>query len=418
MRKIARVTAGIVDLLIVGVLVFTIYAQWVLPDSYNLTKGENIQFPFRVNQQVEQAIAFNSTQKVGSSYQLDVALMGAIPIKSVEVNIVDRKNVCVSGAPFGIKMFTDGLMVVGMSHVSAEGERINPSREAGVEIGDIIEKINGIKLTSNKQLGAVVESSEGKPIKLLIRRENEHIEKTITPVKSVGDGEYRIGIWVRDSSAGIGTMTYYDKNSGMFTGLGHAICDIDTGEIMPLYSGEAVPAQIVGVSKGEKGEPGELKGKFDSQQPLGTLSGNTETGIYGNLIGDIHIGQEVPIAFAHEVKEGYATIFTTLDGNVPMEYTVEIEKVDYKDKNKTQNMIVHVTDPRLLETTGGIVQGMSGSPILQNGMLIGSVTHVFVNDPTRGFGIFAENIDATYTKEVIKRVESVVEDSPILQDVA
>ena len=401
MRKKVQFVAGVINLLIIGVLGFTLYAQWVLPDSYNLIQGENIQFPFKVNQQVTQALASNSTQKVGSSYQLDVELVGSIPVKSVEINIVDRKNVCISGAPFGIKMFTEGLMVVGMSHVSTDGDRINPSREAGVEIGDIIEKINGIKLTSNKQLGAVVESSNGTPIKLLIRRGNEHIEKNITPVKSVGDGAYRIGIWVRDSSAGIGTMTYYDKNSGMFTGLGHAVCDIDTGEIMPLHSGEAVPAQIVGLSKGEKGEPGELKGKFDSQQPLGTLTGNTQTGIYGKLSGDIHIGQEVPMAFAHEVTEGYATIFTTIDGNVPTEYTAEIEKVDFKDKNKTQNMIVHITDPRLLETTGGIVQGMSGSPILQNGMLIGSVTHVFVNDPTRGFGIFAENIDATYSQEVM-----------------
>lgn len=280
-----------------------------------------------------------------------------------------------------------------MSDVAAEGKRTNPAREAGVKVGDIIETVDGVRLKSNEQLGSLVEQSGGKSIRLVIRRGETRIELQVPPVRAAGDDKFRMGIWVRDSSAGIGTMTYYDPNSGIFTGLGHPVCDVDTGDLMPLQSGEIVSAEITGCKLGRAGTPGELKGRFSSRSTLGQLCGNTSTGVYGYLRGDIYLGQEVEIALGQEVEVGEAIIYTTVEGAIPHAYAVEIEKIDVQKDGRQQNMVIRVVDPVLLEKTGGIVQGMSGSPILQNGRLVGSVTHVFVNDPQRGYGVFAENIE-------------------------
>lgn len=388
-----KVVAGLVNTLIFGLLVCVIHAQATLPDSYNVTVGEEINLSFLGDNKSQQVILQNSTEQVGSSYNLDLSLLGAIPVKQVEVNVVERKMLYVGGSPFGITMYTDGLMVVGMSQIATEGLRINPAREAGVVIGDMIMEINGEKLTSNRQLGQVVEASKGEAVNLLIQRDGEELEIDVVPVQSVGDKEYRIGIWVRDSSAGIGTMTYYDQNSHVFGGLGHPVCDIDTGALMPLDFGQAISAYIVGATKGEKGSPGELKGKFDTSVILGELTHNTSTGVYGEMPhSNLPLGQELPIGFAHEIVEGECTIFATVYGDIPREYSAVIEKVYPNTGVQTQNMVVRITDPALLEITGGIVQGMSGAPIVQDGRLIGAVTHVFVNDPSRGYGIFIENM--------------------------
>jgi stage IV sporulation protein B len=325
---------------------------------------------------------------------MDLKLMGAFQVKTVEVKVVDRKTVVVSGRPFGIKMFTDGLMVVGASDIPTSAGRINPAKEAGIQAGDILLSVNNVRLTANERLGEMVDQSGGTPIEIRARRGNSFFTATVYPALSQGDGKYRIGVWVRDSSAGIGVMTYYDPGSGLFTGLGHAVCDVDTGELMPLSNGEIVRAQIVGCKKGLAGAPGELKGKFLPGGAMGTLLANTSSGVYGAAGAHVEPyaqGVQMPLAMSHEVKTGEAAIYTTLEGETPKEYRVEIEKVMLGDA-AGQNMVIRVTDPELLEKTGGIVQGMSGSPIVQNGMLAGSVTQVFVNDPSRGFGIFAENI--------------------------
>ena len=392
MRKVVRAAAAVFDFLTVITLLLIFYMEYELPDQYYVLEGETVRFSYPVLLDTPEQ-PLEGAETAGESYQVDLKLMGAIPIKTVEVSVVDRKTVRCSGAPFGIKMFTDGLMVVGMSEVTGEGQRINPAREAGVEIGDIIETVNGVRLRTNEQLGELVEQSGGEPVELTVRRGEEQLTFQVRPVQSVGDRKYRLGVWVRDSSAGIGTMTYYDPNSGLFTGLGHAVCDVDTGELMPLSDGEIVSAEITGCKRGESGEPGELKGRFSGGSALGWLSANTPTGVYGYLQSrSVYLGEEVPVALSHEVRPGRAVIRTTISGSIPREYEVELEKISTGSGAGGQNMIVHVTDPELLAQTGGIVQGMSGSPILQNGMLVGSVTHVFVNDPTRGFGIFAETI--------------------------
>ena len=378
---------------VLAVLILTIYMQKQLPDRYSVVAGEEITFasayPIRMVQREET----QPSDLAGSSYQMDLKLLGTIPVKTVEVNVVDRKLVTVSGAPFGIKMFTDGLMVVGMSDIPTTGGRVNPAKAAGLEIGDVIKTFNGQKLATNEQLAELMLENGSGPVRVEVERDGSPFSTSIQPVRSTGDDQYRLGVWVRDSSAGIGTLTYLDQNSGLFTGLGHAVCDVDTGEVMPLSNGEVVPARITGCKRGEAGTPGELKGKFTEELPLGVLSANTETGVYGLLRSrTLYLGEEMPLAMKHEVQTGKAYIYTTVEGTQPKRYEIEIEKLSLGEDENGQNMVLHVTDPELLRRTGGIVQGMSGSPIIQNGMLVGSVTHVFVKDPTRGFGAFAENI--------------------------
>lgn len=378
---------------VLAVLILTIYMQKQLPDRYSVVAGEEITFasayPIRMVQRGET----QPSDLAGSSYQMDLKLLGTIPVKTVEVNVVDRKLVTVSGAPFGIKMFTDGLMVVGMSDIPTTGGRVNPAKAAGLEIGDVIKTFNGQKLATNEQLAELMLENGSGPVRVEVERDGSPFSTSIQPVRSTGDDQYRLGVWVRDSSAGIGTLTYLDQNSGLFTGLGHAVCDVDTGEVMPLSNGEVVPARITGCKRGEAGTPGELKGKFTEELPLGVLSANTETGVYGLLRSrTLYLGEEMPLAMKHEVQTGKAYIYTTVEGTQPKRYEIKIEKLSLGEDENGQNMVLHVTDPELLRRTGGIVQGMSGSPIIQNGMLVGSVTHVFVKDPTRGFGVFAENI--------------------------
>ncbi len=378
---------------VLAVLILTIYMQKQLPDRYSVVAGEEITFasayPIRMVQRGET----QPSDLAGSSYQMDLKLLGTIPVKTVEVNVVDRKLVTVSGAPFGIKMFTDGLMVVGMSDIPTADGRVNPAKAAGLEIGDVIKTFNGQKLATNEQLAELMLENGSGPVRVEVERDGSPFSTSIQPVRSTGDDQYRLGVWVRDSSAGIGTLTYLDQNSGLFTGLGHAVCDVDTGEVMPLSNGEVVPARITGCKRGEAGTPGELKGKFTEELPLGVLSANTETGVYGLLRSrTLYLGEEMPLAMKHEVQTGKAYIYTTVEGTQPKRYEIEIEKLSLGEDENGQNMVLHVTDPELLRRTGGIVQGMSGSPIIQNGMLVGSVTHVFVKDPTRGFGVFAENI--------------------------
>lgn len=403
MKKTIKALACVIDLALILAIGATAYWNVHIPDSFSVVEGEKISLAPPINFS-SKSVAFAESVQAGTTHIGEIKLLNTIPVKTVDIKVVDRKMVRISGAPFGIKMFTDGLIVVGMSDVSTQGSRTNPAKEAGVKVGDMVETINGVTLRSNEQLGGIVEKSNGEPITLRIRRGDDKMEITIKPVQSVGDGKYRLGIWVRDSSAGIGTMTYFDPNTSTFTGLGHPVCDIDTGALMPLQSGEIVSAYITGFKRGVSGTPGELKGKFNSRAEMGKMYANTPTGVYGRLTGDLYLGEEVPLAFSHEIEVGPATIFTTIEGSTPSEYAVEIERIDVHESNKYQNMVIRVTDPVLLEKTGGIVQGMSGSPIIQNGKLIGSVTHVLVGDPTRGYGIFAENIDNTY-KTLSNRVE-------------
>ena len=226
---------------------------------------------------------------------------------------------------------------------------------------------------------------------LRIKRGGVESEIRFCAVRSQSERCYKAGIWVRDSSAGIGTMTFYDPETQMIAGLGHAVCDVDTGDIVPIASGEIVPARIYSVTKGQSGIPGELRGGFETGS-YGPLLVNGITGVYASCRTETITGERVEVALKQEIEEGEAKIYTTIRGKQPQWYRIRITQIRHRDENATRNMVIEITDEELLESTGGIVQGMSGSPIVQNGKLIGAVTHVLVNDPTKGYAIFAENM--------------------------
>lgn len=327
----------------------------------------------------------------GSSYQATLKLFGLFPVKDVAVKVVDQPLLVPCGIPFGIKMYTDGVLVVSMSDVDTSAGSFNPAKAAGMKIGDVILTINGETVTTTEQVGKMVEESGGQTMTFQIRRDNIVFDIRFTPAKSVNENRWKAGLWVRDSSAGIGTLTFYDPTNDAFGGLGHAVCDVDTGEILPISSGEIVPARIYSVIKGVSGTPGELRGGFENGS-LGRLMTNGETGIYGALSKRPVNSQAIPVCMKQQVHTGDAQVLTTINGTEPKLYDIRIDQVRYNDSSPTRNMVIVITDEELLKETGGIVQGMSGSPIIQDGMLVGAVTHVFVNDPTKGFAIFAENM--------------------------
>ena len=321
----------------------------------------------------------------------DAKLFGLIKVKEVTVSQKETRYVAVSGEPFGLKMFCDGVMVVGFSDIlTADGYK-NPAKNAGLKIGDIVTAINGKKVQTNEDVGEIISKCRGQEITVEYLRNDTEKTAQITAVYDKNIGAYRSGMWVRDSSAGIGTMTFYDIEKGLFAGLGHGIKDIDTGKEIRLLSGETVPVKITGVTKSKNGSAGRLKGSFSSVRASGKILKNTSVGVYGKIYsaGDYQL---MPVANEIEIKPGKAYILTCIDGQEPKSYEIQIEKIYLNSKDRTKNMVIKITDKELLDKTGGIVRGMSGSPIIQNGKLVGAVTHVFVNRVHRGYRIFAQNM--------------------------
>ena len=297
------------------------------------------------------------------------------------------------GRAVGIKLFSDGVMVVGLSEVAGTEGPSAPAKTCGLKQGDIITHINETQVDTIEEVQTILKDLEGAPMSIRAVRDEKQVQLTARAVKCAADGSYKLGAWIRDSMAGIGTVTFYDPATGQFGALGHGVNDVDTALLMPLESGSVMYATVADVKKGLAGQPGELHGTFRLEQDLGTLYANTDGGVFGVLTDDTMIQgvDPVPMATRGEVKVGPAVIRSNIAGDQVEEYTVEITKV-YPSGNDTRDLMVKVTDPRLLEQTGGIVQGMSGSPILQNGMLIGAVTHVLINDPASGYGILAERM--------------------------
>ena len=294
------------------------------------------------------------------------------------------------GKAVGIKLFADGVLVVATSDLNA-GER-SPAEDCGLKEGDLILRINEEEIQSTEHLQSILQENGTTPLRLTIRRGGK-TSAVETSALLCDDGVYRLGVWIRDSMAGIGTLTFYDPETGHYGALGHGITDVDTHVLMPLSSGSIMETSVKAVKKGQRGDPGELKGDFSVQKDVGTVSANTDAGIFGvaEESAFANAGEAIPVAEPDEVRLGPATILCTISGDETESYEVEIVRL-CPDKRDMRNLLLRVTDRRLLDTTGGIVQGMSGSPIIQSGKLVGAVTHVMVNDPTQGYGIFLENM--------------------------
>ncbi len=398
LRRTWQLMTGGLSVVTLAALCWALCLSATLPDRYYLAKGSRFSLgdSSLIQTSSNDGYPLSVYSSTGNTFRMDLKLLGLINIKPVSVQVVDRRVVALCGTPFGIKMVTDGVMVVGTGAITDCNSRaVSPAQIAGIQEGDIILSINGEKISSKKQLTKLVESSAGQPLSLVVRRGEQLTSLHLSPVRSSLDNSYHLGLWVRDSSAGIGTMTFYDPNNGCFAGLGHAICDVDTGQLMPLSQGEIVEASIIGVHAGKSGSPGQLQGAFVANRSIGSLYTNSYNGVYGRLMNQPVDARTIPMAQCQEVRQGPVKILTTVSGQKPQLFDACIEKLSLSQDEPTKNMVLRITDPDLLELSGGIVQGMSGSPIIQDGMLVGAVTHVFVNDPTRGYGIFAENMDNT-----------------------
>lgn len=298
------------------------------------------------------------------------------------------------GRTVGIKLFSDGVMVVGFSAVDATDGAHTPAQDCGLKEGDIITHINREEVDSIEDVQSVLQTVAGQSMSIRALRDDRTIQLTAQAVQCSSDGQYKLGAWIRDSMAGIGTLTFCDPDTGVFGALGHGINDVDTAKLMPLQSGSILYSEVTDVQKGQKGAPGQLQGVFQTDRDLGELYANTTGGVFGTLAGEeLTAGLEaVPVADRSQVRTGPAVIRSNIAADQVKDYDVEIVRIYPQGENDTRNLMLKVTDPELLEATGGIVQGMSGSPILQDGRLVGAVTHVLVNDPTQGYGILIENM--------------------------
>jgi len=335
-----------------------------------------------------------ATEKEGDKLHLKKSKIVAIIIVLASISMLcsfsayanEEKQVLLGGKPFGLKLFTNGVIVIDVD------KKNSPAQNAGIKVNDIIVKAQQTTIENNEQLKEIVENSKGNKIQLEVNRNNKEIKLTLTPEKN-NSNEYVAGMWIRDSTAGIGTITYYNPENSSFGALGHGICDKDTGMLMPLKDGEITFANISHVTKANDGVVGGLNGYFDDQK-VGSITINNGYGIYGKY--DYTDSKRlISVADDDEIKSGDAYIYSTISGNTPKMFKVKLSKLNF-DKNNGQNMTVTVTDEELISKTGGIVQGMSGSPIIQNGKLVGAVTHVFVNSPEKGYGISISNMLSNY----------------------
>ena len=399
MRKLFKKMILLAFLLIIYMYVLVVS---YIPDKITIFEGENISlktiFGITVdakNEVLETAAntGEKTIHKVGSE-SLSVSLFDKLFLKSVDVSVLPRTTVIPVGNIAGVKLYTNGVLVVGMSEIEGEDSKTyKPYENTGIEEGDTIVKINDNLVNSTDDLIEKVNMSNGEKVEIEYIHDEETKECSITPIKTSKE-EYKLGLWVRDSAAGVGTVTFYEPSTQSFGALGHGITDIDTGDLLNIASGEFVTAKVLNIKKGEDGNPGKIQGTVEEQETIGEITKNTEFGIYGKIQDvsslNIDMSKEMEVAMREEIKTGKATILCSLDNQTVKEYEIEITKI-YRDNNyNNKSMEIKVTDDELIEKTGGIIQGMSGSPIIQNGKFVGAVTHVLVNSSTEGYAIFGD----------------------------
>lgn len=339
--------------------------------------------------------AAQTAEHMPAQYQTTANIFGVVPLKTVNVDVVPKTTLIPCGQPIGVKLYTKGLLVIQLdSYESQDGKTVSPASDAGLKVGDVILEYNQEPVENIDSFMETVNGfgSGSFDVKIVRGEKEQHVK--IKPAQAKSDGKYKIGAWVRDSTAGIGTLTFYNPETQKFVALGHGIVDSDVGAVYNVSGGDIEPATILSISKGQRGIPGELKGIFASNgESWGQVEGNTPAGVYGTILDTEAISSHEPLEAASRnmIQEGPATILCAVHSEEVEEYNIEIQKV-MPNEESSKSMIIKITDPNLIEKTGGIVQGMSGSPILQNGKIIGAVTHVFVNDPTRGYGIFIDTM--------------------------
>lgn len=385
--KRSKIFMSLMSFILSGIFMFTVFSSFTFksPAEANVridgVKGRIYEFC----ENILDKINISDTQKENTS-------------KTVT-------KVCLGGFPVGLKLYADGVVVVDTESVDTENGLVDTAKRAGIKVGDVIKYVDGERVTTNKQVSSLIEKSNGREMIFRVLRGEEYLDLTFKTEFSSSENKYKAGIWIRDSSAGIGTVTFCTQE-GYFASLGHAVCDIDTKQVIPISQGETTDVCIVSIIKGKNGAAGELCGYLEADK-TGQVLYNGDLGVYGKF-DDLPSSNILEIAHSDEVKSGEATILTTVENGKVEEYTIEIIGID-KNSADNKNLIIKITDPNLVEKTGGIVQGMSGSPIIQNGKLVGAVTHVFLNDSTGGYGVFAEtmlqNVEKVEQNEILSYSE-------------
>ena len=372
------------------------YLDRKIPDEIQISRdsGENTEDVTEVLSAPLVTFEKAVTVSQDGGYILPCRLLGYIPFKEVKVTPVDEQEIYVSGSTIGIYMETEGVLVIDTGEIEDQnGEMKEPAKNL-VRQGDYIVSFNGEKISTKRELINDIAGLDGEEVTLEVKREGESVPVSVTPVNDT-KGDYKLGIWVRDDTQGIGTLTYVDQN-GRYGALGHGISDIDTAQLLNIRNGALYKAQILAINKGSKGNPGELAGfiRYDDRNILGSIEINSKNGIYGQFYKGAEDGitlKKMPVAYKQDVKTGEASVLCNVDGEV-REYQAEIKRIDLNHEDTNKSFVIQITDEKLLEKTGGIVQGLSGSPVLQNGKMVGAITHVFVQDSTSGYGIFIENM--------------------------
>jgi stage IV sporulation protein B len=376
---------------------------YALPMHIRVSEGEtallNVHFPLTVTVAREwqkTAPVFSGPFNVGKAL-MEYKLLGVIPLRTVEVDVMSPIRLIPGGHSIGVILHSHGVIVVGNSPVQTEqGEIVSPAKSAGIHTGDVILSVNGTQVESDAQLAEIIDKC-GRihdKVTIVVKRGEGQEDFKILPLLCSETHRYRIGLYVRDSAAGVGTLTFYDPNSHMYGALGHTITDSDTNQPIDCEQGKIVMATVSGIQEGKRGKPGEKIGVFmDDDKMMGTIIKNTKFGIYGHLntalVNELY-PNALPVASMNQVQPGPAEMLTVIEGQKIESFDIQIQKVNLQDYPEGKGLVVQVTDPKLLEKTGGIVQGMSGSPIIQNGKIVGAITHVFVHDPTRGYGCFID----------------------------
>jgi stage IV sporulation protein B len=405
---IRKIIGGILLVSLISLIFFQPIQQYLaIPKTITVFEGQDYSFQkaapvsavlgshhsnITLNQE-SHTVSMKASENGKSEMLLEFA---GIPIKKVDVHVLKDFRVIPGGQSIGVKLNTVGVLVVGHHLINTISGKKSPGEIAGIKIGDIITEINGNKIEKMTDVAPFVQAAgqEGKPLDMVISRESGKITTKLTPLKDKGENIYKLGLYIRDSAAGIGTMTFVHPQSKKYGALGHVISDMDTKQPIVVEDGQIVRSTVTSIEKGSNGDPGEKLARFSSDREIvGNIQKNSPFGIFGEMAKELKNGvmdKPLPIALSHQVKEGPAKILTVVNDDRVEEFDIEIVSTIPQKFPATKGMVIKVTDPKLLKKTGGIVQGMSGSPIIQDGKLIGAVTHVFVNDPTSGYGVHIE----------------------------